>query len=88
MSKRNRGQGRPPGSQTKTRVQSIGELTRCTRCQSTRRSPYKGHPFVQSISGNRNGKPFNKMVRRVTQCLDCGQHRFDVTYEFEPGKEE
>lgn len=75
--------GRPAGSKTKTRSQSIGELTRCGKCQSTKRSAYKGHPHIEKITGVRNGKPFNRIVRRVTKCLDCDQHRFDLTYEYE-----
>lgn len=73
--------GRPKGAKTEQREQAIAELSRCRRCQSTDREAYTGQPFTQRLSGTRDGKPYNRVVRRRTRCRNCGQARFDLTYE-------
>lgn len=56
------------------------EMTRCPRCDSTRRAPYRGTRLVQRYTGTRNGLQFTAIIRRRTACLDCGQARVDRHY--------
>ncbi len=73
--------GRPRGSKTIEREQSIVEASRCPRCQSTEREKYVGEPFRTHLRGVRDGKPYNVIIRRRTRCKSCGQARFDLSYE-------
>jgi hypothetical protein len=75
--------GRPKGSgNVKETVQVVP--SRCAACGSTRRSGYLDKT-VQQFSGIApDGKPFNRIVRRRTRCLDCDQLRIDRSLEYEP----
>ena len=77
--------GRPQGSTNKQVDQATAEVSTCRMCQSTRRAPYM-NKVEQQIAGVRNGKPFTHIVWRRTRCLDCGQHRSDVTWENRPAQ--
>jgi hypothetical protein len=77
--------GRPKGSLKQEYPQSIGELTRCKRCDSTERTKYttiKDMPH----QGLRDGKPYTRVVWRRTTCANCGQARVDQHYENSPEK--
>jgi nitrate reductase cytochrome c-type subunit len=75
--------GRPKGSANTEAVVDV-ETSRCPNCQSTRRSEYLGARNVQEFEGLAEGRPYNRIVRRRCQCLDCGQTRIDRTFEFAP----
>ncbi len=77
--------GRPKGSKTKERDETTAELSRCQKCGSTERAPYTSK-LVQEYAGVIDGKPFTRIVRRRTKCLDCGQHRVDRFYENRPAR--
>lgn len=82
---KNRG-GRPKGSQNVTTTVDV-ELSRCPCCGSTERSEYLDR-LVQEYEGTTPaGDPYNRIVRRRTRCLSCGQQRIDRTFEFEPDHE-
>lgn len=71
--------GRPKGSTGGT-PQVETEATRCPKCGSTKRTGYFG-TVVNEYQGEFNGRPFDRIVKRRTSCVDCGQHRVDWTYE-------
>lgn len=77
--------GRPAGAKNITDTVDV-DPSRCPSCGSTRRSAYYGEPNVQEFAGERDGQPFNRIVRRRCQCLDCEQFRIDRSYEFKPAK--
>jgi len=70
-----------------SRDQSTAEPSRCRRCLSTKRSEYRRPPEVHHLSGIRDGKPFNRIEYRLTKCLDCGQHRRDISYHYSPKRD-
>lgn len=79
--------GRPKGSPNVDKVVDV-EISRCpnSNCASTNRGPYLDR-HVQEYAGlTPDGKPYNRIVRRRCQCLDCGQMRIDRTFENEPDK--
>jgi len=75
--------GRPKGSPNVSAVVDV-QASQCPGCASTRRSEYLDR-HVQEYAGTTNaGKKYNRIVRRRTRCLDCGQLRIDRAFEFEP----
>lgn len=74
--------GRPKGSPNVSAVVDV-QLSQCPRCESTRRSEYLDRQ-LQEYSGTNLGRKYNRIVRRRTRCLDCGQLRIDRAFEFEP----
>lgn len=80
MSEKNK--GRPKGSPNVAAVVDV-QLSQCPRCESTRRSEYLDR-HLQEYSGTTMGRKYNRIVRRRTRCLDCGQLRIDRAFEFEP----
>lgn len=74
--------GRRKGSKRIQRDEVDVVVSTCKQCHSTRRTAY-GKPQVLDHSGVNpiTGRPFNRVVWRRTQCLDCGQHRIDKCYE-------
>lgn len=74
--------GRPQGSSNKPVEHAAGELTRCPGCQSTKRGPYTTKNVQTYVGEAPDGKPFTRILRRRTVCLDCGQHRIDRHYEY------
>lgn len=75
--------GRPKGSENTSDIVNV-EPSRCKTCKSTRRGAYAGTANVHEYSGEHDGNPFNRIVRRRCQCLDCGQWRFDCAFEYHP----
>lgn len=78
---------RPKGSQNVTTIVPV-QPSRCPNCQSTRRSEYLDRRAQEYRGLTAEGSPYNLIVRRRTQCLDCQQMRIDRTLEFDPTLEE
>lgn len=58
------------------------EASRCRACGSTNRTGYH-HVTVQEYAGvTGDGRPYTSIVRRRTECLDCGQTRIDRSFEY------
>ena len=72
--------GRPQGARNQQHDRVHVEVSRCRKCNSTERSPYT-HKTTKAVSGERDGKPFNRIVWRRTKCLACGQARIDQMFE-------
>jgi len=75
--------GRPKGSK-QTRAVCEAQPSRCWNCRGTNRGRYLGCAYVLQHSGEHNGEPFNRIVRRRCQCTDCGMFRIDISYHFDP----
>lgn len=75
---------RPKGSTNKPREIADTVATQCPKCGSTRRTPYKGTAKRREAPGVYRGTPYTAIVYRRTQCEDCGQHRIDREFLFEP----
>ncbi len=75
--------GRPKGARKKEYPQSIGELTRCRKCDSTERTKYTTIKEMEH-AGVRDGKPYTRVIWRHTSCASCGQVRIDQHYENSP----
>jgi hypothetical protein len=75
--------GRPKGSPNVDQVVTL-EASRCPKCGSTRRSEYLDRTVQEYEGLTSDGRPYNRIVRRRTRCLDCEQLRIDRTLEFEP----
>jgi hypothetical protein len=75
--------GRPKGARKQEYPQSIGELTRCRKCDSTERTKYTTIKEM-AHAGERDGKPYTRVVWRHTACASCGQVRIDQHYENSP----
>jgi hypothetical protein len=57
----------------------------CPVCGSTRRGAYKdGIISDHDVSGEIEGRRYNRIVWRHTKCLDCGQNLTVREYHFEP----
>lgn len=55
--------------------------TRCAKCGSTRRGPYRGAPRVLPATGlTDDGHPYTRVILRTTRCAQCGQSRVDRAY--------
>lgn len=65
----------PPASQ------AAPQVTRCAKCGSTERQPYRGEPRVIAQGGVHQGQSYTHVVFRNTACAECGQHRCDRSYE-------
>lgn len=72
--------GRPKGSATQTLPTAEAQLTRCRKCESTDRTPYR-RTTETAHRGEIHGRPYTHIVRRWTSCATCGQHRVDVSHE-------
>lgn len=77
--------GRPKAARNRAVDQADGDLTACRKCGSTRRAPYFNRRDVE-VEGVHlvTRKPYTKIVIRRTSCLDCGQHRDDRHFVYEP----
>lgn len=72
--------GRPQGAPNiKSEVDVVPSS--CKKCGSTERSAYFGTPQVQEFNGVHDGKPYTHIVRKRCTCSNCGQNRFDRSYE-------
>ena len=78
--------GRPVGSRTMKKPESVGVLTRCEKCQSTEREPYTNQRFRDYEGVDQNGNPYNRVAWKLTKCKNCGQARTDRFYEMIPNK--
>ena len=76
--------GRPPGSPNRDYELVAAEPTRCPKCGSTERTPYR-NPTEQAYAGVDQGKPYTHIVRRYTSCKACGQFRIDRSHENRQG---
>lgn len=77
------GPGRPAGPSGGKIPEVVGELTRCKKCDSTERVAYYG-TISRDLTGERNGKRFNRVTWKRTKCASCHQARTDVFYEWIP----
>lgn len=73
--------GRPKGSRTVERVVAVVQPSVCPACGSSDREPYNRPLTVVECAGEYNGRPYTRVVFRVTRCRACGQHRYDKSYE-------
>lgn len=65
--------------------QSEARPSTCRKCGSTHRHAYFGSPQIRIfdvVQRRPDGTEFSRLIRRRTKCLDCGQFRFDLSYEF------
>lgn len=80
--------GRTKGTKNIDRVESTGIVSRCPKCNSTNREAYsRNRTVVQNVAGTTEpgtGNPVTHMIFRTTKCTDCGQHRRDISYLFDP----
>jgi len=74
--------GRPSGSKTRAKPESVARPSVCKQCGSTERTPYRRKPIRRSISGVFEGRPYNVIVWRVCYCKECGQIRRDRSHGF------
>lgn len=77
--------GRPEGARN---IQDRADLvpSRCVKCQSTKRGPYKNRR-VRNWPGIHNGVEYTHVVWRQTKCGKCGQLRVDRAFENWPDGE-
>lgn len=85
--KRSQRPGRRPGSKNREVQQVLVQGGACPKCNSTNRTKYT-QTRKQHHTGERDGKPFNQIVRRWCQCVDCGQWRIEKHFEFDPALDE
>lgn len=86
--------GRPIGAKTADRDLVDVPPSFCSRCGSTERSVYndvirrEGDGIIEGTGGPLDGTPYTAVELRPTKCLnpDCGQHRYDRTWEYIPHK--
>lgn len=69
-----------PKPKRKPREQVQVEISGCPKCGSTKRTKYH-HRTDQEYRGAWKGKPCTHIIRRRTECLECGQHRIDIHAE-------
>jgi hypothetical protein len=72
--------GRPLGSKNLVVDEVRLELTRCKKCGSANRGKYLNRRVHLWSGKDANGRPYTRIVRRRTKCLDCGQLRDDTEY--------
>ncbi len=72
--------GRPKGAATQTLPTAQSQLTRCRKCGSTDRTPYR-RTTETSHAGQKHGESYTHIIRRWTSCQACGQARVDLTHE-------
>jgi predicted Zn-ribbon and HTH transcriptional regulator len=74
--------GRPQGATTAERDLVDVPPSRCARCESTKRTPYYELKRIEGQGHAPDGRPYTAVILRPTRCLDCGQHRYDRSWEF------
>jgi len=88
MAKRNRNKqqnadrGRPPGAENREYLQADAVPSACPKCKSTERAEYRRKTVIVQTGRTPEGRPYNRIVLRPTNCLRCGQHRRDRSLEF------
>ena len=83
--------GRPKGRKTEqspivtfdSTITPLSEAeTTCPKCGSEKRTPF----FASTVQKHRgvapDMKPYTRIVRRRTKCIDCGRTRIVRTYEY------
>jgi hypothetical protein len=77
--------GRPKGATTKRPPQKDVAASRCFKCQSTERTEYFNRREL-AVAGlhPQTGEPYTSIVIRRTKCRDCGQHRDDRQFLYQP----
>jgi hypothetical protein len=77
--------GRPAGSPNREVDIVEAPASRCSKCQSTRRTAYQPNPIRKEIAGiDPVSGPYTAIVWRRTTCADCGQARIDRQHVNEP----
>jgi len=85
MAKRTQAKGRPKGAKNCKRKLTTSLPAACPVCNSTRRQPYKdGIVAEYYMTGEIDGRPYNRVIWRRTRCLDCDQNLTVREYLFEP----
>lgn len=54
--------------------------SRCPRCGSSDRTDYHGTEVIEKC-GQFAGEPYDRIVRRRTECRGCGCPRIDIFHE-------
>ena len=73
--------GRPKGSKGAAVIRVAN--SRCGTCQSTKKKALR---IVRErpISGTDDkGRPYNRVVWRRVQCVNCGQHRVEIERHYD-----
>lgn len=65
---------------TYAEVTARAEPSQCPRCGSTQRKRYTSKVAIES-AGTHDGKSHTHIVKRRTQCANCGLFRFDQSFE-------
>jgi predicted RNA-binding Zn-ribbon protein involved in translation (DUF1610 family) len=73
--------GRPRGARTADRLRSDVVASRCPRCQSTERTPYRHVRTLAQQGLAPDGRPYTNILLDATACQNCGQARIDRRYE-------
>ena len=74
--------GRPKGSRNNLAATVTVAPSRCPKCNSTERSEDTNKTVQQYQGTAPDGQPFTAIIRRRTQCRECGQWRVDRTFEY------
>ena len=72
---------KPARSKARKYVTALTIVSRCPACHSTERSKYEKTSEVNAI-GEENGLPYDTVIWRSCQYLNCGQWRRDRSTEF------
>lgn len=74
--------GRPKGAKTQARETADAQITACSRCGSTDRTPYKSRrELCHGGIDPKTGAAYTHTVWRNTECAACGQARVDIHRE-------
>jgi hypothetical protein len=55
--------------------------SRCPRCGSTNRGPYTNRKEEECVTTVGNGLPVTHRISQLTDCTDCGQKRYDISFD-------
>ena len=76
--------GRPKGSRNNKRLAGADiRRTRCPKCGSTRRSPYTQKRELDATGMDSDGRIYQSVKWRRTQCKKCDQWRDDRELVYE-----
>lgn len=76
-----KGRGRPAGSKNKPRDEVEVFISACKTCGSTKRTKYTNTQTADIEGETLDGRRYNQVTWRNTNCLKCGQARVDRFYE-------
>lgn len=74
--------GRPRGAKNKKVTVVDSEATTCPKCGSSDRVAYYATRQKEINSKLPDGRVFDRVTWRRTQCKNCGQYRDDRQYNF------